>query len=106
MARSVAAPAPRRLGRRGARPAFVGVPRPLSAAARLPRAGIAFAWERRPLRIALIAVLIAIPLLGGGWWLARHSSLTAVEHVQVSRLAGMHGTDAAAIESALRNTAG
>jgi cell division septal protein FtsQ len=105
MARSVAAPAPRRLGRRGARPAFAGVPRPLSAAARLPRAGIAFAWERRSLRIALIAVLIAIPLLGGGWWLARHSSLTAVEHVHVSGLGAVHGTDTAAIESALRNTA-
>ena len=105
MARSVAAPAPRRLGRRGARPAFVGVPRPLSAAARLARAGIAFVWRRRRLQIALIAVLFAIPLLGGGWWLARHSSLSAVEHVQVSGLVAVHGTDAAAIESALRNTA-
>jgi len=105
MDRSLAAPAPRRLVRRGARPAFVGVRRPLGAAAHVTGAGIAFAWERRRLRIALIAVLIAIPLLGGGLWLLRHSSLTAVEHVQVDGLAAVHGTDTAAIETALMGAA-
>ncbi len=62
-------------------------------------------WRRRPLRIALIAVLIAIPLLAGGWWLARHTSLTAVEHVQVSGLVTVHGADTAAIAAALTSAA-
>jgi cell division protein FtsQ len=104
MARSIAAPVPRRLTRRRARPAF-GVPRPLEAAARATRAGIAAVWARRRLRIALLTALIAVPLLGGGWQLLRHSSLSAVEHVQVRGLAAVHGADTAAIETALTGTA-
>jgi cell division protein FtsQ len=100
MARSIAAPAPRRLPRGRARPAF-GVPRPLGAAAGMARAGIAAVWRRRRLRIALLAVLLAVPLLGGGLWLLRHSSLTAVEHVRVNGLVTVHGADTAAIETAL-----
>jgi cell division protein FtsQ len=104
MARSLAAPAPRRLLRRPANPAVV-LPRPLRAATRSARNGAAFAWERRRLRIALVAMLVAIPLLAGGWWLARHTSLTAVEHVQVNGLAAVHGADTAAIEAALTGAA-
>jgi cell division protein FtsQ len=104
MARSIAAPAPRRLPRRRARLAF-GVPRPLEAAARATRAGIAAVWVRRRLRIALLTVLIAVPLLGGGWQLLRHSSLSAVEHVRVRGLVAVHGTDTAAIETALTGAA-
>ncbi len=104
MARSIAAPAPRRLTHRRARLAF-GVPRPLEAAARTTRAGIAAVWARRRLRISLLIVLIAIPLLGGAYQLLRHSSLTAVEHVQVRGLATVHGAEAAAIETALTGAA-
>jgi cell division protein FtsQ len=104
MARSIAAPAPRRLIRRRGRPAF-GVPRPLGAAARTTRTGIAAVWARRRLRIALLTVLIAVPLLGGGWQLLRHSSLSAVEHVEVRGLAAVHGADTAAIETALTGAA-
>lgn len=104
MARSIAAPAPRRLTRKRARLAF-GVPRPLEAAARTTRAVIAAVWARRRLRIALLAVLIAVPLLVGGYQLLRHSSLSAVEHVQVRGLTAVHGADTAAIETALTGAA-
>lgn len=104
MSRSIAAPGPRRLTRRRARLAF-GVPRPLGDAARATRTGIAAVWARRRLRIALLAVLIAVPLLGGSWVLLRHSSLTAVKHVQVRGLLAVHGADTAAIETALTGAA-
>jgi cell division protein FtsQ len=52
----------------------------------------------RRLRIALIVALIATPALGGGWLWLRHSSLVAVREVHI---AGTHGGDAAAIDSAL-----
>jgi cell division protein FtsQ len=65
------------------------------------RTGMAAVWAHRRLRIALLAILIAIPLLGGSYQLLRHSSLTAVEHVQVRGLAAVHGADTAAIETAL-----
>jgi cell division protein FtsQ len=77
----------------------------LGAAARTTRAGIAAVWARRRLRIVLLTVLVAIPLLGGGWQLLRHSSLTAVEHVQVRGLVAVHGADTAAIETALTGAA-
>jgi cell division protein FtsQ len=82
-----------------------GVPRPLEAAARTSRAGVAAVWARRRLRIMLSAVLIAIPLLGGAYQLLRHSSLTAVEHVEVRGLTAVHGADTAAIETALTGAA-
>jgi cell division protein FtsQ len=104
MARSIAAPAPRRLTRRRARLAF-GVPRPLATIARTARAVIAAVWARRRLRIALLAILVAMPLLGGAYELLRHSSLTAVDHVQVRGLVAVHGADTAAIEAALTGAA-
>jgi cell division protein FtsQ len=58
--------------------------------------------KRKRLRIALLAALIALPLLGGGWLWLRHSSLVAVQHVRVS---GVHGSEAQAIEAALTGAA-
>jgi len=69
------------------------------------RAGIATVWARRRLRIVLLTLLIAIPLLGGSYELLRHSSLSAVEHVQVRGLVAVQGADTAAIETALTGTA-
>ena len=103
MARSIAAPAPRLL-RRPTVPGF-GLTRPLRGTAKLARESVAFAWDRRPLRIALIAVLAAIPLLAGGWWLARHTTLTRVEHVRIDGLQAVRGADIPAIESALTGAA-
>lgn len=57
---------------------------------------------RRRLRIAAICLTVAVPLLGGGWLWLRHSSLVAVEHI---RITGVHGPQAHAIESALRDGA-
>ncbi len=95
------APASHRLGG--------GVDRALATAWRLPLLpahAAAAAWARvrphRRLRIALIALLIATPLLAGGWLWLRSSSLVAVEQVRVS---GLHGSDAPQIEAAL-NAAG
>lgn len=64
--------------------------------------GWAFLGVHRRARIALIATLIALPLLGGGWLWLRDSPLVSVEQVRVS---GVHGPDARAIEAALSGTA-
>lgn len=69
------------------------------------RAGIAPVWARRRLRIALLGTLLALPLLGGGWLWLRHSSLVAVEHVQVRGLLTVHGADTGAIDAALTDAA-
>jgi len=53
-------------------------------------------------RLALIAVLVSLPLLGGGWLLLRNSSLVAVSHVRVT---GAAGPQASAIEAALETAA-
>ena len=85
---------------------------PAAIAARLSSAA-GSAWEalgsglravaaRRRLRIAAICAVIALPVLGGGWLWLRHSSLTAVEHVEIS---GARGPQASAIEAALRDAA-
>jgi cell division protein FtsQ len=58
--------------------------------------------SRRRLRIAAICMVVALPLLGGGWLWLRHSSLVAVEHVRIS---GVHGPEARAIETSLRDAA-
>ncbi len=71
------------------------------AAQQLAR-GTSFVWARRRLRIAAIALAVALPLLGGGWLWLRNSSFVSVEHVRVS---GLHGADAHAIEAALTNAA-
>ena len=62
------------------------------------RRGFSFIWEGRRSRIALIAVLVAMSVLGGGFLLLRNSSFVAVSHVRIS---GVHGAEAKAIEGAL-----
>ncbi len=66
------------------------------------RGGAAFVWHRRRLRIALLALLVALPLLGCGWLWLRHSSLVAVQRIRIS---GVRGPDAARIEVALGGAA-
>jgi cell division protein FtsQ len=106
MDRSLAARSP--AGRLGRVPGA-----PLAAIAARLSSAAGSAWEalgsglravaaRRRLRIAAICTVIALPVLGGGWLWLRHSSLTAVEHVEIS---GAHGPQASAIEAALRGAA-
>jgi cell division protein FtsQ len=64
--------------------------------------GLSFVWARKRLRIAFVTIVLAIPLLAGGWLLLRNSSLVSVEHV---RIGGVHGADAPAIEAALERAA-
>ena len=70
--------------------------RPFEAVAGLTRGSFQAISRHRRLRIALLAVLVALPLLAGGWLLLRNSSFVAVEHVRVS---GLHGPEAQAIDS-------
>jgi cell division protein FtsQ len=51
---------------------------------------------------ATVAVLLALPLLGGGWLWLRGSSLVAVEHVHIS---GVHGAEAIEIRAVLDDAA-
>jgi cell division protein FtsQ len=76
--------------------------RPFETAADLTRGSFRGISRHRRLRIALLAALVAIPLLAGGWLLLRKSSFTAVEHVRVS---GVQGPQAQAIEAALDGSA-
>lgn len=78
-----------------------GLPRPLAGARGLTRpvrVALAFLWQRRRARIALLSVLIALPVLSGGWLWLRHSPFVSVQRVRIS---GVHGPEAAAIEAAL-----
>jgi len=93
-------------GRSGAaHPIDVAIAHLLRAPSTLVR-GLSGGWAlvraRKRLRIALVATVIVLPLLGGGWLWLRHSSLVAVEHVRVS---GVHGSDARAIEAVLTSAA-
>lgn len=104
MARSIAAPAPS--------PLLAGVARSLKGVVRAIRATCAgamsvwrFAWARRGLRIAMIVALAIVAVGVGGWQLARHTSLTAVEQVQVSGLVSAPGANGGQIEAALRGAA-
>jgi cell division protein FtsQ len=65
---------------------------------RLPAPTLPRGWAK----VALICVLAALPLLGGGWLWLRNSPLAAVEQVHVS---GAHGREAHAIDVALREAA-
>jgi cell division protein FtsQ len=76
--------------------------RPFEFVAGLTRASFQAISGHRRLRIALIAVLVALPLLGGGWLLLRKSSFVTVEHVRVG---GVHGPQAQEIETALTGAA-
>ena len=66
------------------------------------RALLASLWARRRARIALLVVLLALPVVGGGFLALRHSSFVAVQHVSVS---GVSGPESRAIESALEAAA-
>jgi cell division protein FtsQ len=106
-----AAPARKRASGHGARggsgghPIDVAIAHLLRAPSTLVR-GFSSAWalvrEHKRLRIAVLASIVALPLLGGGWLWLRHSSLVAVQHVRVS---GVHGSEAQAIEAALTGAA-
>lgn len=103
MSRSIAAAPGRRRGAarrppsRPSRPAL-GLPGAIGGAAHAARAAARALWQRRWSRIALLASVIALPLLGGGWLWLRNSSFVAVERVEIS---GVHGADAAQIDAAL-----
>ncbi len=92
---------PRRAAPKSPPPAF-GVLRPFTAAASLARAAAAFVLRRRRLRIALLAALVALPLLGCGWLWFRQSSFVSVQKV---RIVGVHGPEAQAVEAALVDAA-
>jgi cell division protein FtsQ len=62
----------------------------------------AYGRRHRRLRRALLALAAGLAVLAGGWALLRHSSLVAVERVQIS---GVRGPDARAIEAALSGAA-
>jgi cell division protein FtsQ len=96
------APAPRQRGEPRKRSAVEILWRPFDAAAVVTRSAFQAILRHRRLRIALLAALIALPLLAGGWLLLRKSSFVTVEHVRVS---GVHGPDATAIEAALAGVA-
>jgi cell division protein FtsQ len=76
--------------------------RPFELAGSLARGSFQTISRHRRLRVALLTMLVALPLLAGGWLLLRKSSFTAVEHVRVS---GLHGPQARAIEAALDGSA-
>jgi cell division protein FtsQ len=76
--------------------------RPLTGVLRLVRAGAAFVLQRRRLRITLLAVVIALPLLGCGWLWLRRSSFASVQRVQIS---GVHGPETDAVDAALARAA-
>jgi cell division protein FtsQ len=76
--------------------------RPFETAAGLTRGSFQTIARHRRLRIALLTMLVALPLLAGGWLLLRKSSFTAVEHV---RIGGLHGPQVRAIEAALNGAA-
>ncbi|HEY4996499.1 MAG TPA: cell division protein FtsQ/DivIB [Solirubrobacteraceae bacterium] len=85
--------------RRGSRASRRGaLSSPFASAGELLRSALQALWARRGTRIALLAVLAALPLCAGGYMLLRHSSFVAVQHVQVS---GLHGPEAPAIKAAL-----
>ena len=76
--------------------------RPFEAAAGLARDSFQAIARHRRLRIASLAMLVALPLFAGGWLALRKSSFVAVEHVHVG---GLEGPQAQAIEAALDGAA-
>jgi cell division protein FtsQ len=99
--RHVATAGPRRTTHKPSRPAS-RLLRSLSGAATLTRTATTFVSRRRRLRIVLLAVVIAMPLLGGGWLWFRQSSFVSVQRVQIT---GVHGPEAQAVQAALADAA-
>jgi cell division protein FtsQ len=93
---------PRARGARREADSGLGISRPLAAAAERLRAGVALVMRRRRLRIALLAVVIAMPLLGGAWLLLRKSAFVSVQQVQIT---GVHGPEAHAVQASLTQAA-
>ncbi len=99
--RRAAGSRPRRSAPKSSQPTS-GILRPVTAAAALTRTAATFVLRRRRLRIALLAALLALPLLGCGWLLLRQSSFVAVQKVQI---VGVHGAEAQAVQAALTQAA-
>ncbi len=99
--RRAAGSRPRRSTPKASQPASA-ILRPVTAAAALTRTAATFVLRHRRLRIALLATLVALPLLGCGWLLFRQSSFVAVQRVQII---GVHGADAQAVQAALTQAA-
>ena len=97
LGRPFAPRAPRRARSSPSRP-----PAALRLQAQRARGALGLIWRRRRLRIAVALVCVLAALLAGGWVWLRHSSLVAVQRVQIS---GVHGPDAAAIDAALSGAA-
>jgi cell division protein FtsQ len=85
--------------RRGSRSAGAT---PRHGARRITAALLRALSRHRRLRIGLLACLVSLPLLAGGWMWLRHSSFVAVQSVHVS---GAQGAEAQAIEAALTGAA-
>jgi cell division septal protein FtsQ len=109
LARPLLAAAPAGVGRVPARRAARGFGGRRGTRSGRPHASLPIArrslralWRHRRLRIVLLACLVALPLLAGGWRWLRHSSFVSVQSVRVS---GVHGPEAQAIESALTRSA-
>src|SRR5438270_9593062 len=66
------------------------------------RAAVALLLRTRAARRVLLAAIVWLALLGGGYFALRHSSFVAVEHVHIS---GVEGAQAHAISSALQSAA-
>jgi cell division protein FtsQ len=110
MSRSIAA-APGRRRAAGSRPrrtapksspSALGALRPFTAAADLARTATTSILRRRRLRIALLAALVVLPLLGCAWLWLRQSPFVAVQRVQIT---GVHGADAQEVQAALTQAA-
>lgn len=108
MARSIAAPASPSTLSGAARPLkglARGVGYGLAGLAHAIGTGVRIVRAHRRLRIAAIAAAAVLAVAAAGWQLARHTSLTAVEQVQVSGLASTPGANSGQIEAALRGAA-
>jgi cell division protein FtsQ len=75
---------------------------PFAKALGLARSASSRLARHRRLRLGLLAIVLAVPVLAGGWMLLRNSSLVSVERVHIS---GVHGPEAAEIEAALGRAA-
>jgi cell division protein FtsQ len=106
VARPFGAPASRRSTRPGPSSTSSGrtaaqLPNPLALPGVLAghaRAALTALWRGRLGRVALIAALLALPVLGGGWLWVRSSPFVSVQKVQIS---GVSGPEAAQIDAAL-----
>ncbi len=95
-------PFPRRLHSRGARRAARRKGRRGGAPTAYARLALERLSSNRLALRATVLLLLALPLLGGGWLWLRDSSLVAVEHVHIS---GVHGPEAIEIRAALEDSA-